>query len=257
MSADLETTIGELVSDGATVAIAGVGLNRKPMSLVRALVATGARDLVIVSVLGSVDVEFLLSAGVVGELHTAGTSLDGLGLAPRYRKARQDASPCVVEWSEGSLVTALEAAARGLDSMPCSTSPASEIVELNPNLRVEPDPFTGAPTTVVRALRPDLALLQGSCVDEAGNVHIDGDPSIENLMARASRVVMATVLSQEPRRERAASISRVWLDHVRVDRASAWPTMCAPDVDLDRDAIMAWLVSKGQDLTGLEPGAPP
>ena len=49
--------VPDWVPDGATVVVGGAGLNRKPMSLVRALVAAGRRDLTLVSILGGIEVE--------------------------------------------------------------------------------------------------------------------------------------------------------------------------------------------------------
>ena len=68
--------VAELILPGATVAVGGTGLNRKPMALLQGIVAGGVRDLNIVSFLGSVDVEYLLASGVVADLHSAGVSLD-------------------------------------------------------------------------------------------------------------------------------------------------------------------------------------
>lgn len=236
-----------LVPDGATVAVGGLGLNRKPMGLVRALVAAEVRDLVLVSYLGSVDVELLIAAGCVREVHTSGTSLDGMGLAPRYRGARQSGAPRVVEWSEGSLASALEAASRGFDSMPTPTSPRSELVHTNPYLRVVADPFTGASTVVTRALRPDVALIQGSVVDGSGNVHIDGDPAIDGLVVRAARHAIAAVHSEADRDPRTASIGRIWFDRVIVDPTGAWPTLSGDHSLADLRTIGAWVKSGGED----------
>ena len=58
--------LAESIPDGATVALGGAGLQRKPMAAVRALAEAGRRDLRVVSYLGSLDVELLLTAGCVG-----------------------------------------------------------------------------------------------------------------------------------------------------------------------------------------------
>src|SRR5262249_15052367 len=104
------------VPAGSTVAVGGAGLVRKPMGLRRAPAASGGRDLVLVSVLGSAGVELLLAAGCVAELPSAGVSLDAVGLAPRYRAARERGDVRFVEWSEGALLAALDAASLDLDS---------------------------------------------------------------------------------------------------------------------------------------------
>jgi glutaconate CoA-transferase subunit A len=243
---DAESLIASLPR-GATVAIGGLGLNRKPMGLVRALVEAGARDLVLVSFLGSVDVELLVAAGCVAEIHTSGTSLDGMGLAPRYRAARQAGTPRVVEWSEGSLAAALEAAARGFDSMPAPTSPRSDLVATNPYLKTVEDPFSGAAVVQAKALRPDLGLVEGSAVDAAGNVHIDGDPGVDGLVARASRRTIASVPTVEERDPAHAAIGRIWLETTVVDPMGPWPTLSGSHALADLRAVGAWVKSAGED----------
>jgi glutaconate CoA-transferase subunit A len=239
----------DLVPDGATVAIGGAGLNRKPMSLVRTLVDAGTRDLVVVAFLGSVDVELLLAAGAVAELHTAGVSLDGFGLAPAYRSARQRATPRVVEWSEGTLVAALEAASRGVPSMPTTTSPNSEVVAVNPWLAVHPDPFTGDPVVLARALRLDVALIHAPAADTANNLYIDGDAAVDALIARAAGRTVATAGALGRRPESEAAISRLWVDQVFIDEAGSLPTGCHPGTYTDLGTIGAWAGSDGSDAS--------
>lgn len=203
--------VRSLVPDGAWVAIGGIGSDRKPMGLLQALVDAGARDLRVVAFLGGVDVELLLAAGVVAELHTAGVALDS-GLAPHYRQARQDGAPLVIGWSEGALLAAIEAGARGVPSLPCTTSPRSGVVATNPHLRVAPDPFTGAEVTVARALALDVALLHVTAADPDGNLVVDGDPGVDGELARAARTVVASCEARLDQRAAGAVISRIWVD---------------------------------------------
>ncbi|MGA8722703.1 MAG: CoA transferase, partial [Solirubrobacteraceae bacterium] len=58
-SLSLEELAGE-IPDGSTVGFGGAGLQRKPMAAARALAAAGRRNLIVVSFLGSLDVELLL-----------------------------------------------------------------------------------------------------------------------------------------------------------------------------------------------------
>lgn len=229
-----------LVPDGATVAVGGVGMQRKPMALLRGLVEVGVRDLAVVAFLGSVDVEYLLARGIVAELHTAGVALEGVGLAPTYRAARQDGSPRVVEWSEGTLHAALEATARALPSLPSTASPRTALVRTNPWLRKVADPFDGTEVVQARALDVDVALLHATAVDEAGNLHVDGDPGVDGLLARAARHVIASVGARTSRPAREAAIARVWVDDVVVVDRGAWPTGCLPAEDADPVAVRRW-----------------
>lgn len=238
------------VADGALVAVGGIGISRKPMALVRMLAEAGVRDLRIVSVLGSIDVDYLIAAGCVAELHTAGVAIDGVGMAPRYRQARQAGAVRVVEWSEGSLHAALDAAARGLASLPCSTAPQSDVVAGNENLLVAPDPFTGAEVVHARALAPDVALLHVPEASAAGDLFIDGDGGFDVLTACAARSVVASAERVCDRPVTQATVSRIWVDAVLHSPGGAWPTACYPLAAADPAALQRWVGSKG-DLAAL------
>jgi glutaconate CoA-transferase, subunit A len=198
------------------------------MAALRALAGAGARDLVVVSFLGGVDVELLLEAGCAAELHSAGVSLDGAGLAPRFRAAREGGTIRFVEWSEGSLVAALEAGARRLDSALTRSGLGTDLPAMNPWLRQTTDPHTGAPVMAARAVVPDLAVLHVPWIDERGNVHVPGDLAADGLLARAAR---RTVVTYEERRDldpAGAAISRIWIDAVAHAPGGSLPSGCHP-----------------------------
>ena len=208
--ATLEQIVGDAVADGALVATGGGELRRKPMAAVRALAESGRRDLRVATMLGSADVEALLGAGVVAEVHSAGVAL--LGLAPRWREARQTGAPRVVEWSEGTFVAALQAAALGLDSQPWPTGLDTDLPAINPSLVEAADPHTGARVLAVRALVPDVALLHVDGVDEQGNAHVEGDLVLDGLLARAARRVVVTYEREVDADPALAAISHLWID---------------------------------------------
>lgn len=225
------------LADGAVVAVGGAGLVRKPMAALRALVASGRRDLVVVSFLGGVNVELLLEAGCVAELHSAGVSLDGAGLAPRFRAARESGSIRFVEWSEGSLVTALEAGARRLDSAFTRSGLGTDLPAMNPWLRETADPHTGAPVIAARAIVPDLALLHVPWLDDRGNAHVPGDLAADGLLAQAARRTLVTYEEQVGLLPDAAAISRIWIDEAVLATGGSLPSGCHPLVRPDLNEV--------------------
>ncbi|HEY2652076.1 MAG TPA: CoA-transferase [Solirubrobacteraceae bacterium] len=232
--------LAEQVPDGAVVGLGGAGLQRKPMAAARSLVAVGRRDLTLVSFLGSLDVELLLAAGAVTTLHSAGVALDGAGLAPRYRFGRQDQSFEFVEWSEGTLLCALQATARGVPSLPTWTGLDTDLPALNPNVREAADPFTGERVTQVRALALDLAIIHVPAVDSRGNAYVEGDFAMDGALARAARNVYVSheqTVAHDPRR---AVLSRLWVDATVSAAGGAWPTGCHPHYGADLDAVSRW-----------------
>ena len=237
--------VAELIPPGATVAVGGTGLSRKPMALLKGIVSRGVRNLDIVSFLGSVDVEYLLASGAMAGLHSAGVSLDGFGLAPAFRAARQQQTVRFIEWSEASMVAAVEAAARGLPSMPCSTAPGSDVVKHNPSLGVYEDPPSGIPTVFATALPIDIALIHAPAADAHGNVYLDGDLGLDGLLARAAKTTIVSFERQAAADPPLAAISRLWIDAVVPAVGGSWPTECHPDALVDLGAVAAWAGSKG------------
>lgn len=214
--------------DGAVVAVGGASLVRKPMAALRALAESGRRDLTVVSFLGGVDVELLLEAGCVAELHSAGVSLEAAGLAPRFRAARESAAIRFAEWSEGSLVAALEAGARRVDSALTRSGLGTDLPAMNPWMRVVADPHTGSPVVAVRAIVPDLALIHVPWVDPRGNAHVAGDLAADGLLARAARRVVVTYEEQADLPADGAAISRIWIDAAVPAPGGSLPSSCHP-----------------------------
>ena len=236
------------VADGALIAIGGGGLQRKPMTALRALVAAGRRELRVISFLGSLDVELLLAADAVAELHSAGVSLDAYGLAPHYRAAREQGTVRFVEWSERTLLCALDAAANGVPSLPTWAGLGSDLPALNPWLAVGSDPFTGEPVMNVRALSPDVALLHVPAIDEAGYAYVDGDLVYDGALARAAAAVIVSHDGWRDPDPRGAAVSRLWIDATLHAPDGAWPTGCLPVRGVDREIVSAW-ASAGRDAT--------
>ena len=86
MIGSLQEAIG-LVRDGDTVAVGGIVLSRKPMAAVRALAASGRRDLELVTFAGSVEVERLLAAGALRAVRSSYVGMGTHGAAPRFTAA--------------------------------------------------------------------------------------------------------------------------------------------------------------------------
>jgi glutaconate CoA-transferase, subunit A len=239
--------IVESIPDGAAIGLGGIRLQRRPMGLARALAEAGRQDLRVVAFLGSLDVELLLAAGCVAELHAPAVALDAAGLAPRFRRAREDGSVRFHEWSEGLLLTSLEAAARGVPSHPAWMGIGSDLPAVNPWLRPGADPFDGTPVMNVRALEIDVALLHVPAADAEGNLYVEGDLGADGLLARAAR---RTVVSYERGCDRDAprvAVSRLWVDAVVALARGAWPSGCHPDYRADLDVARRW-AADGSDI---------
>jgi glutaconate CoA-transferase subunit A len=245
------------ISDGATVGMGGAGLQRKPMAAARALVSAGRRELNLVSFLGSLDVELLLAGGCVRTLHSAGVALDGAGLAPRYRASRQERTVEFVEWSEGTLLCALQATARAVPSLPTWMALDTDLPQINPYLREVADPFTDDRVMQVRALRLDAAILHAPAIDSRGNVYVDGDFAIDGALARAAErvyVCYEQTVADDPGR---AALSRIWVNAFVAAPRGAWPTACYSLYPTDLEAVSRWAAEGARASPELLRAQPP
>lgn len=229
------------VEDRALVFLGGAGLARKPMALVRAIVARGARGLRLVTFIGGPDVELLLRAGAVAEVHAAAVGLDHLGMAPAYRRAREEGSVRCFDYSEGMLVAALEAGARRLPFMPVRAGIGTSLLDVNPNLHAFKDPIGGEDLVAVAALRPSVALIHAPEASADGRVRIPGDRLLDPLGAQAADACFVTADAIADLGPAGGDIHRAWVTGVVDAPAGAAPTSCYPAYALDADALKAEL----------------
>lgn len=232
--ASLRDTLDAAVADGALVVFGGGELRRKPVAAARELVALGRRDLRVAALLGSAEVEIMLGGGAA-EVHSAGVML--LGLAPRWREARQTGSARVVEWSEGTFLAALQAAALGADSLLWPAGAGTDLPAVNPWLKEVADPWSGAPVLAVRALVPDVAIIHAHGVDQEGNVYIEDDLVADELLARAARRVVVTYERELPVERERAAISRLFVDDIVEAAGGAAPTAMQGLYEVDREGL--------------------
>ncbi|HEY7225595.1 MAG TPA: CoA-transferase [Micromonosporaceae bacterium] len=183
-------TEDEVVADlrsGMTIGIGGWGSRRKPMSLVRAILRSDLADLTIVS-FGGPDVGLLLAAGKVRRLVTGFVSLDSIPLEPHYRRARQAGAVAVTELDEGMLQWGLYAAACRLPFLPTRAGLGSDVLRVNPDLRLVASPYADAEELVAMpALRLDAALVHLNRADDRGNAQFLGiDPYFDDVFCAAA-----------------------------------------------------------------------
>ena len=174
--------------------------------------ASGRRDLRIATMLGSRRRRGRCSApGCVAEVHSAGVAL--LGLAPRWREARQTGAPRVVEWSEGTFVAAL-AGGRARRSTRSRGRRGSTPTSRRSTRRSSRRPTRTRARACSRCGRssPTSRSSTYDGVDEQGNAHVDGDLVLDGLLARAARRVVVTYEREVDADPALAAISHLWID---------------------------------------------
>ncbi len=246
---DKRTTEAEVVAsltDGMTIGIGGWGSRRKPMSLVREIVRSDLKDLTVVSY-GGPDVGLLVRSGKASKVVSGFVSLDTIPLEPHYRWARQNEVIEAVEYDEGMLLLALQAAAWRVPFLPTRAGLGSDVPRLFPHLRTVTSPYPGPDGAdpeellAVPALHLDVALIHMHRADQGGNGQfLNSDLYMDDTMAMAAdrcfmsceQVVDTAELAElGPRHTR--RISRLMTTGVVERRGAAHFTECPPDYGRD------------------------
>jgi acyl CoA:acetate/3-ketoacid CoA transferase alpha subunit len=243
-------SIGAEILSGDTIALGGGGLVRKPMALVEELIRSEITDLTVVSVLGGPDVDLLLGAGRIKKLIYAYVGFDFLGLAPNFRRAREEKKVEFVECSEYISMAALEAAARGISFMPVRSGLGSDLPAINSNLREFVSPFDGQKLIAVKAIQPDVALLHVNYADPTGYGQILGDRFLDPLYARAARktIISAERIVDTKQIEAHCfdtAILKIWTTKVVEAPGGSGFTSCYPDRPVDLPALQNYLDQSG------------
>lgn len=174
------------IQNGMTVGIGGWGPRRKPMALVRELLRSDAKDLTIVAY-GGADVGMLCATGKVKKVIFAFVSLDFIPLEPYFREARQNGNIDVMEIDEGMMLLGLRAAAWNIPFIPTSVGLGTDIIKVNPDIKVIDSPYDNKEWVAMPALKLDVALIHADRADARGVCQIKGpDLYMDDWFARAA-----------------------------------------------------------------------
>lgn len=165
------------IEDGMTVAIGGFINSGHPMSLVRALVKMGRRDLTVVGAASAgLEVDLLIAAGCVRRVVTPYVGAEGLaGIGPSFRKTVQDGTVEVFELDEAHFYAGLRASAQDVPFNPWRAGIGTSFPRVNPELKEFTDPVNGERLLAVPAIEIDVCLLHADASDVYGNVQHGGN----------------------------------------------------------------------------------
>lgn len=236
------------IPDGATVAIGGSSLSRKPMAMIRALARSDVRDLKVIVNVGGPDVDLLLGSGSVREVIYAFVGFEVMGLAPHFRMARQAGEVKFEEWTEYTVMAGLDATIKRVPFLPTHATLGTDILTVNRSFRTFSDPFNGEKLVAIPALKPDVALVHVNYADASGNGVILGDGHNDVLCAKAAKETYLScerILSADElqRFGRDVQILRVYTTGVAEVPWGAHPTGCAPDYRVDVRHLQEYLTA--------------
>ena len=235
------------IADGSVVALPP-DYSGCAMAAMAALAERRVRNLHLVGVpsLGF-GADMLIASGAVAVVEAAAMGLGEYGAAPAFEAALHGGRIAMRDATCPAIHAGLQAAERGVDSMPVAGIVGSDLVRhRRDEWRVVPDPFTGRPTVHVRAIRPDVALFHAAVADRAGNVWIGVRRELMT-MAHAARRTLVTVerivdddlLADD--RTAAGTIPSLYVDAVAAVRFGARPLGLRGEYDPDETALRAYV----------------
>jgi glutaconate CoA-transferase, subunit A len=224
-------TVGDLlagVPDGARVGMGGFHFTRIPVA--QLLELRRRRELTYVAWGGGLALELLLDAGAVSRAELTFSSLDVFGLAPRFRRAVEDGTLALEEWTALGMISALQARSRGLDFEVMQRLAGTD---LGATWARPLDDRQAA----VPALPLDVFLLHAGRADEAGNVELRGARGIDLSALFAADRVLVTVEERVGEGELDAPgafiVPRTFVSGLAVAEDGAYPTSCLPHYGAD------------------------
>lgn len=251
----------DMIEDGMTISIGGHLNSAHPMVLIRGIIRRKIKNLTIVtSAQGGPEIGFLIAAGCVRKLITSGVHAESLAaIDPCYRFAAQNGEVEIWEADEGICYAGLRAAAQGLPFTTWHGGIGTSIPELNPDLKVIEDPFTGKPILAVPAIKPDVAILHAACADAYGNVqHVHGWGDRAHYRAADKTIVQVDrIVANEDIRRDPSRTSIIGADAIVRAPFGAHPFASPGNYLEDREFIGDYVATasrahKAGDLSGLD-----
>lgn len=185
--------LSALVPEGASVALGGAWFSNHPMAAVRQLIRAGRQDLKAIALVASIDVDLLVGARALRHLTFSMVTLEAFGLAGNFRRAVQQGELPITEISALSLQIALEAGGNSIPFQPLRGPVGSDLVPLYPDVYgTASSSFGEGEVPVVKAIRPDVAIVHATRCDPLGNCQHDGTYGMDPELARASDHVIVT-----------------------------------------------------------------
>ena len=175
------------------LAVGGMHLHNNPMATVFELVRQErAITRLVTSPSAALAADVLIGSGLVEQVATSYVGFEHLGLAPCFRRAAEAGDVSVLNLCEASITHGLYAGASG---MPFAALPRgielADVWRSNPAAyRMIVDPFSESLTLVVKAIRPDVAVIHAAEADDRGTAWLAGAVFTDRLMAMASRQVI-------------------------------------------------------------------
>ena len=191
----LEEAISQFVRPGDTVALEGF-THLIPFAAGHEIIRQGLTGLTLIRMTPDLIYDQLIGCGCATKLVFSWGGNPGVGSLHRLRDAIERGWPAPLEVGEHSHSAMAHAYAAGAAGMPCAVFKGyrgTDHAEVNPAIKSMTCPFTGEQLAVIRALRPDVAVVHAQKADRDGNVLFEGIIGVQKEAVLASSRSIVTV----------------------------------------------------------------
>jgi glutaconate CoA-transferase subunit A len=229
------------IRNGEKIAIGGNLTHRTPIAAVYEIIRQKKRNLDIVKTAGAFDIDLLCAFGAVKNVWAGYVGYESdLGFnAMHYRRGVEEGKVVAKENACYTVISAMRAARQGVPFMPVNTLEGSDLRSMEYYSAIE-NPFNKKEKVyVVRALKPDFAIVHAQLADEEGNVLIRGSKFEDILMLQAARRTIVTVeeVVESLSCEFEMTVPSFMVDYVVELKYGAHPTSCYLCYDTDLEFI--------------------
>lgn len=233
-----------LIHSGDTIALGGMTLYRRPVSLIREVMRSGQKDLKLIAPTCGFESDLLVGNYQVSQVATTYFGLEFLGLAPCFTKQATERTLIVREETETSLILGLKATAMGVTFMPSRFGQHSDLLKVRSDVKKVICPYTGDLLIAWPNLNVGLALIHVNACDEQGNAYVSGQVSMDALMAAAAKKVIISTEQIVPREEllkKGCEMIGKTVDHIVVTPFGAHPTSLYPQYRVDVPYLVEYI----------------
>lgn len=239
----METAAG-MVPAGATLALGGLTLYRRPMAFVKALLRrfhqTGSpAGLTLLAFTAGLESDLLVGAGMVSRVRSCYFGLEIFGLAPMFTYYANRGEIEILEETEASLALGLRARLADIGFMPGRAWLGTDLPKLRPDVSTVRDPYTGEELIAFPAIHPDITVIHALQADLEGNALIGDNKGIDEELSLGSQTVIVTAEELVPSLGKADLVAP-FVHAVVLAPGGAAPTSCHPVYPLDGDALLAY-----------------
>jgi glutaconate CoA-transferase subunit A len=188
----LREAVGAHLHDGDTLAIEGF-THLISFAAAHEVIRQGRRGLTLARLTPDLVYDQMVAAGCASKLVFSWIGNPGVGSLHAIRRAIENGSLEIEEYSHHGMVARYAAGASRLPFFPLRSYDGSDLATANPRIRRVSSPYDGEEVAVVPPLNPDVTIIHAQRADADGNVQAWGIVGVQREAALAARRVIAVV----------------------------------------------------------------